>query len=386
MFGRLLGISLDQNLDMRNVLTFPLTAFPACFAHPDGTMTKTDKAALGKAILGKATWAPPSNVDYTLVDGLQKRAFEWPKELRNVNFKIEIVKFLTQEWEKDEYAVILGTRKISINFETCIEFSAVEGKVERTMIPHLSCPDHEEADTKLVFHACQTPPSSIVIIRCSDTDVSIIMLGNMAHLKDGVQVWFDFGTGNARKTINVTDVRASLGDLCDALPGIHAFTGNDYNPCFYGIGRTKPLKILTDISKNDPTYMHAFTALGDDEIPQGLESIIENFTCHLYSVNNRVLQSVDEVRYAMFKQAYKCERIEETFLRIKYKFDSARLPPCQTEFTQHFHGKYFMNWFEGDQVPEQVANVLSAEKLAETMPNEETTNENALDEDVQGKN
>ncbi|KAJ8670310.1 hypothetical protein QAD02_001569 [Eretmocerus hayati] len=462
MFGRLLGISIEQNLNMEKVLKFPLTKFPACFSHPDGTMTKTDKAALSKAILGKASWEPPSSLDYNLIDGyfflhllkdvpvkfgniaqkilksalnmngnniflvfdryfspsikdsehslrgterladrkidgsLQVRAFEWSKEMRNVNFKEELVKFLVNEWVNDEYAEILGTRKIYISCENCYEFSVVGGKMQRTIHLHLSCPYHEEADTKLVFHACQVPPSSSVAIRCSDTDVLIIMLGNMQHLKDGVRVWMDFGTGNARKTIDVTELRAALGDICDALPGIHAFTGNDFNPCFYGMGKTKPFNTLKDISKNDLIYMQAFTALGDDDIPNGLERIIENFTCHLYSVNNRVLPRVNAVRFAMFQRAYKCERTGESFLKIKYKFDPARLPPCKRELLQqirrsayicnlwrHAHrarptmrdpldfgwiekdGKYAIKWFEGDQTPKEVRDVIGDEEIDE---------------------
>ncbi|KAJ8669154.1 hypothetical protein QAD02_000413 [Eretmocerus hayati] len=330
-------------------------------------------------------------------------------ELMGTNSAYSFVsgKNYSREWVKDKYAGILGTRKIIIiNSEICIEFAAVGGKVQRTILSHLSCPDHEEADTKLVFHACQAPPSSSVTIRCSDTDVLIIMLGNMRHLNNGVRVWFDFGTGDARKAINVNDLRASLGDICDALPGIHAFTGNDYNPCFYGIGKTKPFNILTNITQNDPKYMHAFTSLGDDEIPHGLEKIIGDFTCHLYSVNNKVLPNVDAVRFAMFQRAYKSEQIEENFLKIKYKFDQARLPPCQTEFTQHFlrsayicnlwrhahqtqptardpedfgwfeeDGKYSIKWFEGNQIPKDVLTVLNKVRDTENALNEGVVND-----------
>ncbi|KAJ8666349.1 hypothetical protein QAD02_008011, partial [Eretmocerus hayati] len=479
MFGRLLGISLDKDLNMEYVSKFPLTEFPSCFAHPDGTTTKTDKAALAKVILGNASWELPSDIGYTLIDeyfflhilkdvpikfgsiaktiltsslnfkgnhivlvfdryfspsikdsehtlrgteplanrkirgSQQNRAFEWSKELRNVNFKLVLVKFLTREWAKDEYAEILGERKVYINYESCFEFAVVGGKVHRTNMPHLSCPDHEEADTKLVFHACQVPASSRVVIRCSDTDVLIIMLGNMDHLNDDVQVWLDFGTGEARKAINVTDLRNSMGEICNALPGIHAFTGNDHNPCFYGMYRTKPLNMLINLSKTDPTYMKALTALGDDGIPKHLASIIENFTCHLYSMNNRVLPSVNAVRFAMFQRTYKCERVEENFSKIKYEYDSARLPPCEGVFIQHFRrsayisnlwrhahrsrptardpkdfgwveqdGKYSMNWFEGPRMPKKILEVLNKKAADEHVLNPETAHENAVNQNT----
>lgn len=59
----------------------------------------------------------------------------------------------------------------------------------------------EEADTKIVYHVCQIAEGSNVSIRCSDTDILIIMLGNMEFLKGPIKIWIDMGVGNSRSYI-----------------------------------------------------------------------------------------------------------------------------------------------------------------------------------------
>lgn len=45
----------------------------------------------------------------------------------------------------------------------------------------LSCEYHEEADTKIIHHICKIEDANIqnVVIKSTDTDVLIIMLGNI---------------------------------------------------------------------------------------------------------------------------------------------------------------------------------------------------------------
>ena len=68
----------------------------------------------------------------------------------------------------------------------------------------LSCDNHEEADTKIVHHVCKIDNDSPtnVLIKSSDTDVLIIMLGNMDHLEcDNMIIFMEHGNNN-KKTIN----------------------------------------------------------------------------------------------------------------------------------------------------------------------------------------
>lgn len=70
-----------------------------------------------------------------------------------------------------------------------------DGKIVKTVQNEFSCPAHEEADTKMIFHACQIDFQGNLTIRCSDTDVLVIMLANMAHVSKDVNVFMEVGVG-----------------------------------------------------------------------------------------------------------------------------------------------------------------------------------------------
>ncbi|GFT25983.1 uncharacterized protein TNCV_5126481 [Trichonephila clavipes] len=58
----------------------------------------------------------------------------------------------------------------------------------------LSCPADEEADTKMVYHACNINYPAEIVIRSTDTDIAAIMLGNM-QLKNDSVAWVLTRTG-----------------------------------------------------------------------------------------------------------------------------------------------------------------------------------------------
>jgi hypothetical protein len=73
------------------------------------------------------------------------------------------------------------------------------GKVLRTEEPLLPCVGHVEADTKIVFHACKLDSDAHVTIRCSDTDILVIMLGNMNFIPNDLKISMHVGTGNHQR-------------------------------------------------------------------------------------------------------------------------------------------------------------------------------------------
>ncbi|CAH2108531.1 unnamed protein product [Euphydryas editha] len=78
----------------------------------------------------------------------------------------------------------IGNNKIFINFRQCHFFTVTKNKVMSEIHEDLSCSEHEEADTKIVYHVCNIDAQANFVIRCSDTDIAAIMLGNMHHLKN----------------------------------------------------------------------------------------------------------------------------------------------------------------------------------------------------------
>lgn len=65
LFERLLGISLEQNVDIMKVLSYPLTSVPMFLCHLDGTICKTDKSNLMKYLDAKVQSQAPTSKNIT---------------------------------------------------------------------------------------------------------------------------------------------------------------------------------------------------------------------------------------------------------------------------------------------------------------------------------
>lgn len=214
----------------------------------------------------------------------QKRTADFAKELKNIKFKEAFVKFLIEHWTDREMATIIGNKTIYLDHDLCYVYTATNNEVTRTVNYDLSCQDHEEADTKIVFFTCQLKEDSTVTIRTSDTDIVVIMLSNMEHLQAQLKIWIDLGVGNARRNVNISALFSKLGlPVSQALPALHALTGCDYNPAFYRRGKKKPF----DIMMKSEVFQKAFADLGSEtyNIEASLVTM-ESFICHLYGLKN----------------------------------------------------------------------------------------------------
>ena len=82
------------------------------------------------------------------------------------------------------------------------------------------------------FHADRDNRGNIAV-RANDIDVTVILVCNFKFIENS-NMWYDFGidSNNSREYLDVTKLHKSI-DYVDALPGIYAFTGNDYTPAFY---------------------------------------------------------------------------------------------------------------------------------------------------------
>ncbi|KAL4718228.1 hypothetical protein ACJJTC_015660 [Scirpophaga incertulas] len=73
-----------------------------------------------------------------------------------------------------------------------------------TIDEDMTCNNHEEADTKIIHHVCKLDicTKTNVLLKTSDTDVLIIMLGNMDHLQsDDLNIFMEYGTGNSKSSL-----------------------------------------------------------------------------------------------------------------------------------------------------------------------------------------
>ncbi|GBP29054.1 hypothetical protein EVAR_10870_1 [Eumeta japonica] len=69
LFGRMLGISMTHELDVMKILSHPITPVPLALCHSDGTIYKTDKSVLAKALEADIEHDSPRISDVYVVDG-----------------------------------------------------------------------------------------------------------------------------------------------------------------------------------------------------------------------------------------------------------------------------------------------------------------------------
>lgn len=191
LFGRLLGLSLEQQINIEKDVTYPLTPIPLSLCHIDGNICKTD---LMKCLEQKIEREKPERID-VIIDGFflmdlmkelplsfgniakkilqiavkynaqtiaitfdryfkpsikdyehhlrqqtdlsyfkitgpqQVRPSDFSKELKNINFKEVLVGFLINFWPTDEVAPIIGSKTVYLNCDMCYRYEVHDGKV-----------------------------------------------------------------------------------------------------------------------------------------------------------------------------------------------------------------------------------------------------------------
>lgn len=261
----------------------------------------------------------------------QIRPANFANELKNNYFKAALVEFLCDDWKNNYMASYIGNKTIYINYELCYTYELKSNEVVRTVDHNISCPAHEEADTKIVFHVCKVDFDALVTIRCSDTDICIIMLGNMSALQKDLKITMDLGSGNCRRFVNITKLYEKLGtNVCSALPGFHALTGCDFNPAFYVKGKNKPLQLLRK-SQSCMIALSDITNILDCTLNE-VFVIIEEFVCRLYGFKE--INDVNATRVATFIKNYQIND-KNDMLKLKNRIDGAIFPPCKSELRQY---------------------------------------------------
>ena len=327
---------------------------------------------------------------YTISGPEQVRPSDFAKELKNTKFKEALVDFFTNHWCTEEMKSFLGNRQIFLNFRNCQSYKVVDDKIQSSVVENLCCPLHEEADTKIIYHACNITDQSNIVIRASDTDILIIMIGNMKQLQNSnSNIWMLNGTGNNERYIDVTKIYNELGELlAKSLIGFHAFTGCDFNPAFFNKGKKRPFTLL----KKNVEFQQAFATLGEENLTEDqlneVFNSIQKFTCQLYNAKKSV--DVDDGRYQLFISNYKASDVNENFSKKIQNFDASSIPPCKSELYQQFlranyissvwknaykkqpttldpleygwmeqYDKFVFKWFEGDQLPTSVSDLIT---------------------------
>ena len=183
-----------------------------------------------------------------------------------------------------------------------------------------------------MLHLADIEEQSNVAVKCNDTDVFIILLGNIEKFQTK-NVWIEHGfvSNNSLRFLNVNLLAGNLvSRICKALPSFHAFTGCDYSPAFFGKGKKKPLCLLL----SDSDVQLVLSEAGESEyITDELMSGLEKFTCMIYG--KKKCTSVDEALVESFFKAYKPNTRSRNLLEIIRGADGSSFPPCSKILHQH---------------------------------------------------
>ena len=93
------------------------------------------------------------NVSIVISGPQQRRDGSFAKQLDSEGFKRALPSFLVDDWQRPEYAPLIGNRELYVGVrETCYRFSVRDGIVVRETVPALDC-NHPESDTRSALHA-----------------------------------------------------------------------------------------------------------------------------------------------------------------------------------------------------------------------------------------
>ncbi|GFW32885.1 uncharacterized protein TNCV_1774521 [Trichonephila clavipes] len=300
-------------------------------------------------------------------------------ELKNTQFKEALVNFFIDHWANDNMYPFIGNKTIYLSFDKCYLYRVVNNHVIRSIEESLSCEEHEEADTRFIYHICQISVDAPVVVRCSDSDILIILLGNLDHLNASLKLWIQWGVGNHERC--------------------------DYTPAFFWKGKLRPFKLLEKSVEYQLACQEIITD-DDDELERTF-AILEKFICHMHRVPNS--SNVNDVRFYLFSKTYPSKKLDDNFEKKCRSFDSSSLPPCKAELYQHLlrvlyvkkfwrnahlknpsslsplasgwiinDDKYDFVWFAGEQFPSSVADIVI--KKPTLLKNQNTTQDDDYDD------
>ena len=124
--------------------------------------------------------------------------------------------------------------------------------------------------------------------------------------------------------------------------------------------------------RNSKEYQVAFAKLGDRHgvIDDATFEQIEEFVCQMCSVRGK--RNVNTARLSIFLKKFKVTNVNENFMKSAINFDGSSIPPCASELRKQVlraryiansgwlekNGKYTFLWFEGEQVPLFVEDII----------------------------
>lgn len=383
LFAHMIIIAQSRKIPIKEVLAHPLGPLPWSLANSDGSLRKTNKAALARELEKNV---PPAEDMPTpsacIIDGMSLvhklkadgKTFEqladsalqqalhegtdsaridvvfdvyrdssiknsercnrgadtgtkwkniapghsllqWRKFLRTPENKISLIEFLVNQWKQPAKRGKLQGKSLYVTCgEKCYLFTINQWTEIQTLKT-----TQEEADTRVLLHAWHAAEDGYrsIVITADDTDVFILSV--CLSKKLACPLYLKSGTENRTRYIDLCKLASSLGeDVCQALVGLHAFTGCDTVSSFAGRGKVAALKLL----RESPVFKQAFQQLGVEwGVPSDLFEKMQEFVCRMYAYST-TSRDVNDLRYQIFNAK-------------RGDVESSQLPPCKDCLHMH---------------------------------------------------
>ena len=281
-------------------------------------------------------------LDNSLKD--QTRA-KWAKGTPPVRFQItdnmditniSMNTLLSHKQTKDELTLLLQNsiaKEAQSNRKVIVCVAGTETKTNRpdfmdaAMLKH----DHEEADTLIPLHcldAANSRPGCSIDVFTVDTDVYVLLVYIFNSLPP-CKLYMHAGRGKSSRVLDIEECCRKLGSRkCNALVGMHAFTGSDWGGKFSGITKRKWMKLFLDLDDSDE-ILDALGYLGEsleDPTAKVIETP-EKFVCRAYSSKTKCC-SLKKLRWELFRTGK----------------ESEKLPPTKSSFIPHIQRSNYLSY------------------------------------------
>lgn len=210
-------------------------------------------------------------------NGLLKRA------VQSGTFSNELVEFLLKTWKEHEsIASILRQKRVFVSYGgECFLFSNEFDNEKMKRINRFEN-NHLNLELRMMLHISNTNAQNILITVDHPDNIFVILLYHMQHMEEATNIYIESSCVDKKnsKLIDVRQIFSELApELVSALPAWFIFTGNEYEPCFFGKAKRNTLKLLT----KEGRFLTAFSKLGlSMNVDPDIFPVIEHFTCRMY--------------------------------------------------------------------------------------------------------
>ena len=272
LFGSILCLSMQQKIDIAEILKYPLKLVPLCLSHVDDSINSAPKSILLNYIDSQFVTVPPSSIDTTMIDAVFFLHWQiYPlgtfggiaRSVLNeiIGYSGNVIHFVAdkrltpsiKDIEHTDRDTVSTTYKImgpsqerptdwtvtlkNFSFkESLIDFFVKSWK-DDSLAPFFNgkvlyansqytcykfepqdnkvlCTEqvnycnHEEADSRMFYHLSLIVTPSNVVMRTIDTDSLIIAMGCKKFYETSLKLWLEVGT-QSKNTIKYISIDQS---------------------------------------------------------------------------------------------------------------------------------------------------------------------------------